>query len=91
MRVLSIHIILFYFISIIQMAATFINKDWKEVSRTPCEVYTRVMWYLRPVSQYNIGKKSEFYSRKYFEENKVDNSAFMRKFWTCPCECDYAA
>ena len=34
------------------MAATFVNKDWKEVSRTPCEVYTRVMGYLRPVSNY---------------------------------------
>ena len=48
--------------------------------RTPCEVWTRVMWYLRPVSHYNIGKKSEFYSRKYFNENKVDNSEFIRKY-----------
>ena len=31
--------------------------------RTPCEVFTRVMWYIRPVSAYNTGKKSEFYSR----------------------------
>ena len=69
------------------MTATFISKDWKEISRTPCEVYTRVMWYLRPVSNYNIGKKSEFYSRKYFEENKVDNSEFLRKFWNMSCPC----
>lgn len=48
--------------------------------RTPCEVYTRVMWYLRPVSNYNIGKKSEFYSRKYFEEERVNNSDFIRKY-----------
>ena len=48
--------------------------------RTPCEVYTRVMGYIRPVSWYNPGKKTEFYSRKYFEENKVDNSEFIRKF-----------
>lgn len=48
--------------------------------RTPCETYCRVMGYLRPVSAYNIGKKSEFYSRKYFEEKKVDNSDFIRKF-----------
>lgn len=48
--------------------------------RTPCQVFTRVMGYLRPVENYNIGKKSEFYSRKYFEENKVDNSEFLRKF-----------
>jgi hypothetical protein len=38
------------------------------------------MGYLRPVENYNIGKKSEFYSRKYFDENKVDNSEFLRKF-----------
>ena len=48
--------------------------------RTPCEIWTRVMWYLRPVSHYNIGKKSEFYGRKYFEENKIDNSEFINKY-----------
>ena len=75
------------------MAATFVNKDWKEVSRTPCEVYTRVMGYLRPVSNYNVWKKSEFYSRKYFDENKIDNSEFLRKFGvtSCPCDCSMAA
>ena len=53
-----------------------------EKKRTPCEVYTRVMGYIRPVSGYNPGKRTEFYSRKYFEEAKVDNSAFIRKFGT---------
>lgn len=48
--------------------------------RTPCEVFTRVMWYIRPVSAYNTGKKSEFYSRKYFDEKKIDNSTFIRKY-----------
>lgn len=48
--------------------------------RTPCEIYTRVMGYIRPVSAYNQWKKSEFYGRKYFEENKVDNSDFIKKF-----------
>ena len=50
------------------------------MKRTPCEIYTRVMGYIRPVSNYNQGKKSEFYSRRYFEEKKVDNSEFIRKF-----------
>ena len=50
------------------------------MKRTPCEIYTRVMGYIRPVSNYNEGKKSEFYSRRYFEEKKVDNSEFIRKF-----------
>ena len=53
-----------------------------EEGRTPCEVYTRVMGYIRPVSWYNPGKRTEFYSRKYFEESKVDNSEFIRKFGT---------
>ena len=48
--------------------------------RTPCEVYTRVMWYIRPVSWYNVWKKSEFYGRKYFNEQKIDNSEFIRKY-----------
>lgn len=51
-----------------------------KTKRTPCEVYTRVMWYLRPVSAYNLWKKSEFYSRKYFDEKRVDNSAFISKY-----------
>ena len=38
------------------------------------------MGYLRPVSAYNLGKKSEFYSRKYFDEGKVDNSDFIKKY-----------
>ena len=56
------------------------NKEGKEIQRTPCQVYTRVMGYLRPVSHYNIGKKSEFYGRKYFNEQKTANSTFVRQF-----------
>lgn len=56
-------------------------SDWKIYERTPVETYNRVMWYLRPVSGYNIWKKSEFYSRKYFDEDKVSNSDFIRKYW----------
>ena len=29
--------------------------------RQPCEVWTRVMDYYRPVSEFNVDKKSEFY------------------------------
>ena len=36
--------------------------------RQPCEVWTRVMGYHRPVSSFNIGKKGEFRERKYFLE-----------------------
>ena len=34
--------------------------------RTKCEVYSRVVGYLRPVSQYNRGKQEEFKARKTF-------------------------
>ena len=38
-----------------------------ESKRTKCEVYSRVVGYLRPVSQYNLRKKSEFKDRKVFK------------------------
>ena len=39
--------------------------------RTPCEVWTRVMGYHRPVSSFNIGKKAEFEERKFYCEKKT--------------------
>ena len=36
--------------------------------RQPCEVWTRVMGYHRPVSSFNIGKKGEFHERTCFTE-----------------------
>lgn len=36
-----------------------------------CEVWTRVMGYHRPVSQYNKGKKSEHFERVAFQEGKI--------------------
>lgn len=37
--------------------------------RQPCEVWTRVMGYHRPVSSFNIGKKAEHAERKFFRES----------------------
>lgn len=37
--------------------------------KQPCEVYTRIVGYLRPVSQFNIGKQQEFKERKTFVLN----------------------
>lgn len=45
--------------------------ELREDERQLCEVWTRVMGYLRPVSEFNKGKKSEFYSRKNFSEKKA--------------------
>jgi len=43
--------------------------------RQRCEIWTRVMGYHRPVSSFNIGKKGEFYERRFFEEERVDANA----------------
>ena len=39
--------------------------------RQPCEVWTRVMGYYRPVEMYNTGKKGEFHERVEFVEPKL--------------------
>lgn len=36
--------------------------------RQPCEVWTRVMGYHRPVASFNIGKKGEHNERRFFAE-----------------------
>ncbi len=42
-----------------------------EAERQPCEVWTRVMGYHRPVASFNIGKKGEHYERKHFQESSI--------------------
>ncbi|WP_308367311.1 MULTISPECIES: anaerobic ribonucleoside-triphosphate reductase [unclassified Microbulbifer] len=36
--------------------------------RQRCEVWTRVMGYHRPVSQFNLGKRSEHRERRHFTQ-----------------------
>ncbi len=43
----------------------------KDEERQRCEVWTRVMGYYRPVSEFNIGKKSEHAERKYYTMDKA--------------------
>lgn len=57
----------------------YFEKDGKKIKRQRCEIYTRIMWYLRPISQSNIWKKSEIYSRKYFKEWCKCNRDFINK------------
>ncbi|MBI5729018.1 MAG: hypothetical protein HY983_02125 [Candidatus Magasanikbacteria bacterium] len=52
----------------------------QQKQRTRCEVWTRVMGYHRPVSHFNIGKKSEHYSRKHFTECQAANSRFIKHY-----------
>ncbi len=39
-----------------------------DAERQPCEIWTRVMGYHRPMSSFNTGKKGEFLERTYFSE-----------------------
>lgn len=43
--------------------------------RQPCEIWTRVMGYHRPMSSFNTGKKGEFYERQYFSEREASLAA----------------
>ncbi|MEA3502657.1 MAG: anaerobic ribonucleoside-triphosphate reductase, partial [Actinomycetota bacterium] len=40
------------------------GKDKTLRNFIPCEIFSRVVGYLRPVAQWNIGKKEEFKQRK---------------------------
>lgn len=33
------------------------------VKKIPCEIYSRVVGYMRPIQEWNKGKKAEFYDR----------------------------
>lgn len=45
--------------------------ELKDEERQPCEVWTRVMGYHRPVASFNIGKKGEHHERQFFREARV--------------------
>ena len=54
-----------------ELTSTGVVVDGIEISneeRQPCEVWTRVMGYYRPVSFFNTGKKGEFHERVEFVE-----------------------
>ena len=39
-----------------------------DAERQPCEVWTRVMGYHRPVASFNVGKQGEHRERRFFAE-----------------------
>lgn len=39
--------------------------------KTKCEVYSRVVGYIRPVGQWNDGKQAEFHRRRVFDSGKA--------------------
>lgn len=42
------------------------NQNIKS-ERQPCEIYSRVVGYIRPIDQWNPGKQSEFMDRMVFD------------------------
>lgn len=48
------------------------DLELKDEERQPCEVWTRVMGYHRPVSSFNIGKQGEYTERRFFHEQAAD-------------------
>ena len=44
------------------------NTDLKPEERQPCEVWSRVMGYHRPLDSWNAGKQCEHRDRKQFKE-----------------------
>lgn len=44
-----------------------IKEQMKDVHGSKCEVYSRVVGYLRPVQGWNKGKKEEYAMRKVYE------------------------
>ena len=48
-----------------------IKKEMQEVHGTKCEVYSRVVGYLRPVQGWNKGKKEEFELRSTYNVEKA--------------------
>jgi hypothetical protein len=48
-----------------------LEKDEVLRNYQPCEIYSRVVGYLRPVNQWNEGKKAEFRERVNYDLNKM--------------------
>lgn len=55
-----------------------IRRGWlyywanEEIKRVPCEVYSRIVGYLRPTRQWNVGKRQEWADRQVYDVPEVD-------------------
>ena len=45
----------------------------EEKKRTKCEIYSRIVGYLRPINQWNEGKQAEWKQRKVFKIKEGEN------------------
>lgn len=49
------------------MGSEQVDGDTGGTLRVPCEVYSRIVGYLRPVQNWHAGKQQEFSERKTFQ------------------------
>jgi len=42
------------------------------MTKTKCEVYSRVVGYIRPITNWNIGKQEEFKDRELFDTEQLN-------------------
>jgi hypothetical protein len=49
------------------------------VCGAPCEVYSRVVGYIRPVKQWNRGKRAEYAQRREFRAPALDDPALVAR------------
>lgn len=55
--------------------------------RQKCETFSRSMGYIRPISNFNIGKRAEFEERNTFKENIIFRTLnkLLKKECKMPC------
>ena len=60
-----------FIIFIPNLSRTIYNNIMENKKRIKCEVYSRVVGYMRPVETWNEGKKEEFRDRKEFKNKGI--------------------
>lgn len=66
---------------------TITDKNDPNYGRTHCSIWSRSMGFIRPIENFNIGKRSEFEERKTFKENIIFGTIrkLLKKEVTMPC------
>jgi anaerobic ribonucleoside-triphosphate reductase len=44
----------------------------KRAKKVPCEVYSRIVGYLRPIQNWNKGKRQEFHDRRTYRIEEAE-------------------
>lgn len=57
------------------------------MKRQKCETFSRSMGYIRPIDNFNIGKRAEFEERNTFKENIIFRTLnkLLKKECAMPC------